>query len=113
VCAHFECPDEASHAADAATKVKSIEAIDQHVVSPMLEHLHQRGEPWRVLYLPDHYTSVATRKHDDTPVPLAMCGHRITSVLQKPFNEHNSDESDMHIEYGHELMEYFLRGSQA
>jgi len=37
-----------------------------------------------------------------------MCGKRIRSVLQRPFTEANSEESDLHIEFGHELMEYFL-----
>ena len=36
VCVHVEAPDEASHGADAATKVAAIEAIDQHMVGPIL-----------------------------------------------------------------------------
>lgn len=110
VCVHVEAPDEASHAADAATKVAAIEAIDEHVVGPLLAALAARGPEHRVLYLPDHYTAVGTRKHDPTPVPFAMGGHRVHAVLRRPFNEVNAAESDLHIGYGHELMEYFLRG---
>jgi hypothetical protein len=37
-----------------------------------------------------------------------MCGKNIHPVLKKPFNESNAAQSDLHIAYGHELMEYFL-----
>ena len=108
ICVHIEAPDEASHGADAATKVAAIEAIDQHVVGPILAALEARGTDHRVLYLPDHYTSVATRKHDPTPVPFAIHGKRVHGVRQQPFNERNAQGSDLHIRFGHELMEYFL-----
>lgn len=109
VCVHIEAPDEASHQADAATKVAAIEAIDEHVVGPIHAALDARGEDYRLLVVPDHYTAVATRKHDPTPVPFAMTGKQVKSVLKRPFTEANSLESDLHIAFGHELMEYFLR----
>ncbi len=109
VCVHVEAPDEASHQADAATKVASIESIDKHIVGPVLDKLKSFGEGWRVLYLPDHYTRVETRKHDGTPPPFCMAGTNIHAVLKRPFNEANADESDLHIDFGHELMEFFLR----
>jgi 2,3-bisphosphoglycerate-independent phosphoglycerate mutase len=107
VTVHIEAPDEASHQADATTKVASIESIDHHVVGPIHDALRQRGE-YRILYLPDHYTAVATRKHDPTPVPFALCGKHIHPVLQRPFSECNASQADLHIQFGHELMEYFL-----
>jgi len=109
VCVHIEAPDEASHAGDAQTKVAAIEAMDQSVVGPVREALEAGSEPWRILYLPDHYTRVADRKHFARPVPFAMCGERVRSVLKRPLNEKNAEESDLHIPVGHELMEYFLR----
>ena len=109
LCVHIEAPDEASHAGDAATKVAAIEAMDQHVVGPILEGLAKNhADGWRVLYLPDHYTAVSTRKHDPTPVPFAMAGTKVPNVLAKPFSEQHAADSDLHIKYGHELMEYFL-----
>ena len=80
VCVHIEAPDEASHQADTATKVASIEAIDRHIVRPIVEKLRQFKNGWRVLYLPDHYTRCDTRQHDTTPVPFAMCGQGIHAV---------------------------------
>ncbi len=114
VCVHIEAPDEASHAADPDTKVAAIEAIDQHVVGPILEALPRRyGDDWRMLYLPDHYTLCDTRKHHGEPVPFVIRGHKMRGVLERPFTEANSAESDLHIEHGHELMEFFLFAGMA
>ncbi|MCG8510358.1 MAG: cofactor-independent phosphoglycerate mutase [Rhodospirillales bacterium] len=108
ICAHVEAPDEASHAADVATKVAAIEAIDQHVIGPVHAALQQGGEDWRMLVLPDHYTRVDNRKHDPTPVPFVMAGHLVHNVVERLFSEASANEADLHIEHGHELMEYFL-----
>ena len=111
VCVHIEAPDEAAHAADAATKVAAIEAIDQHVVGPILSTLEKRADEWggyRLLYMPDHFTRVSNRKHDPTPVPFAICGSKVRGIVQRPFTEKNAHEADLHVAHGHELMEFFL-----
>ncbi len=112
LCVHIEAPDEASHAADAKTKVAAIEAIDEHVIGPIHEALQAREETaggWRMLVLPDHYTRVDNRKHDPTPVPFLMAGTKVRSVVDRRLNEREADASDLHIPRGHELMDYFLR----
>ncbi|MEZ6319083.1 MAG: hypothetical protein R3B49_10085 [Phycisphaerales bacterium] len=116
VCCHVEAPDEASHQADWKVKVASLEAIDREIVGPVVEHLERYGNPesdegaegWRVLVLPDHYTLCETRKHDGTPVPFAMAGAWVRSVVERTLTEREAGESDLHVEPGHELMEYFL-----
>jgi 2,3-bisphosphoglycerate-independent phosphoglycerate mutase len=109
ICVHIEAPDEASHAADAKTKVAAIEAIDQYVVGPIHEAMaRDYAKGYRILYLPDHYTSVATRKHVPIPPPFAICGTQVTGVLRRPFSEANAQASDLQVKYGHELMEFFL-----
>lgn len=109
VVSHIESPDEASHQADVKTKVEAIEAIDRHIVGPVLEALRRYPE-WRLLVMPDHPTNIATRKHGSAPTCFAMAGTRVTSLRQMPWSERNSRASDLHIEHGHELMEFFLRG---
>ena len=112
VVAHVEAPDEAGHAADPATKVASLESIDEHVVGPIHRALEERGEPWRILMLPDHYTAVDTRKHDPTPVPFLLAGHKVGGVVRRSLTERNAAESDLHVAYGHELMDYFLNSGK-
>jgi 2,3-bisphosphoglycerate-independent phosphoglycerate mutase len=113
VCCHVEAPDEMSHQGDWATKVKAIEAIDAHVVGPVLDRMEKFADQgWRVLLLPDHFTLCSTRKHDATPVPFAMAGGGIGQVRGHrtgPYDEQNAAEADLHIRHGHELMEFFLR----
>jgi len=121
VCCHVEAPDEASHQGDAATKVASLESIDRHVLAPIMQKLATFGDPekdpsakgWRILVMPDHYTRVSTRRHDPTPVPFAMAGAWVRSLVKRPFSEENAEDSDLHIDPGHDLMEYFLRGGLA
>ena len=109
VFSHIEAPDEASHQADWKTKVEAIEHIDKYVVGPVLEKIRTFPE-WRIMVLPDHPTNIATRKHGYAPTPFCMAGTRVRSLIQKPYNEKNAAASDLQIEQGHELMEYFLRG---
>ena len=108
VVVHIEAPDEAGHLGDAAAKVKAIERIDECIVGPLLETLRRSGE-WRILISPDHPTPVARRIHTDAPPPFCMAGHRVHGVVAEPFSEAAAAASDLQIDSGHELMEYFLR----
>jgi len=109
VCCHVEAPDEASHAGNFTEKIAAIEAIDQHVVGPVLAKLQTFPE-WRLLVLPDHATRCDTRLHHDAPVPFALAGTGVHNVFQRPFTEAAAAESDLHIQEGYGLMEFFLRG---
>ena len=109
VVSHIEAPDEASHQADIRTKVASIEAIDKHIVAPVVAKLKTFLE-WRILVMPDHPTNIRTRKHGNAPTPFVMGGTRVTAARQFPaYHEANAANSDLKIERGHELMEFFLR----
>lgn len=122
VCSHVEAPDEASHQGDWKTKVASLEAIDAHIVGPVAAAMEEFGDPerdpeveadgggWRLLIMPDHFTLCSTRKHDATPVPFLMAGAWVRSAVEREFTEAAAAESDLRIDHGHDLMEYFLRG---
>lgn len=112
VVSHVEAPDEASHQADIRTKISSIEAIDKHIVGPVLAKL-KTFEQWRIMVLPDHPTYIKTRKHGNAPTPFCMCGTRVSAYRQFAYNEKNARASDLKIDRGHELMEYFLRSGMA
>ena len=109
VFSHIEAPDEASHQADYKTKVDAIEHIDRYVVGPVLGKLQTFPE-WRIMVLPDHPTNIATRKHGYAPTCFAMAGTRVKGLVAAPYSERNSAASDLKIERGHELMEFFLHG---
>ncbi|MCK4277329.1 MAG: cofactor-independent phosphoglycerate mutase [Phycisphaerae bacterium] len=108
VFVHVEAPDEAAHNADPAAKVRAISRIDEHVVGPVLKRLRTEGDNWRILVLPDHATPCRIRTHTADPVPFAIAGAGIQAVLHGAFDETTAAESDLHIEPGSQLMEYFL-----
>lgn len=121
VCCHVESPDELSHQGNWEKKVAALESIDEHIMIPLAEKLRSFGDPdvdprspgWRLLYMPDHYTLVSTRKHDPTPVPFMIAGAYVKSAVERPFSEAAALSSDLRVEHGHDLMEYFLRGGLA
>lgn len=68
---HVEAPDEAGHEGNVAEKVRSIEAVSERVVAPLVERF---GTDLSLLIAPDHPTFLATRSHGDDPVPYVLAG---------------------------------------
>jgi len=121
VIVHVEAPDEASHQGDWQTKVRAIEAIDRHVIGPLMNKLGAlkpdgTRDPagsaggWRMLVAPDHYTLCDTLKHDATPPPFVMAGTGIKPLGMSPFCEPTSAAANLHIEPGEVLLEHFIKG---
>lgn len=109
VLSHIEAPDEASHQADYKTKVASIEAIDRHVIGPVLKKMKTLDD-WRILVMPDHPTNIATRKHGYAWPPFCMAGSNVSPLGNITYTEAHAAATGLKIDRGHELMEYFLRG---
>ena len=42
------------------------------------------------------------------PVPFAMAGSWVRGLVEEEFGETNATNADLHIDHGHDLMEYFL-----
>lgn len=112
VIVHVEAPDEAGHLGDARAKVLALEQIDAHVVGPVLAEL-RRHDRWRILVAPDHPTPVEKRVHTGDAPPFCVAGFGLDGVLGLPFSEANARQSDFHLNPGHELMEFFIRGAGA
>ncbi len=108
VICHIEAPDEAGHLGDAEAKVSAIERIDRHIVGPVLDKLRSFDE-WRILIAPDHPTPVERRVHTAEAPPFCMAGTGVQSIQERSFTESAAKESDLLVDPGHELMEYFLR----
>ncbi len=110
VCVQVSSADVASHEGDVKGKMDALAVIDECVVGPPLERL-KRERNWRALVMPSHHTQTADLCHDSAPVPLILAGKRIEAVLKSPYTEEDAIESDLHVDIGSELMEYFLFGS--
>ncbi len=68
---HFEAPDECGHRAEPENKVRSIELIDERVLTILLEGL-EKYDDYKILILPDHPTPIVTRTHASDPVPYIL-----------------------------------------
>jgi 2,3-bisphosphoglycerate-independent phosphoglycerate mutase len=108
VCVHVEAPDEASHEGKVEEKVKALEEIDRHILSPVLEALPTHGN-WRILVSPDHRTPLATRAHGHGPVPFAMAGTGIAAAGQASYDEVVAAAGPLTLDKGHALMQRFLQ----
>jgi 2,3-bisphosphoglycerate-independent phosphoglycerate mutase len=105
---HVEAPDEASHEGNVELKKRTIEQVDKYIVGPVLEAL-KKHENWRILVMPDHPTPVRSGSHSVEPVPFAIAGSDIDSILETAFSEADAAKAGFQIDQGFELMEFFLK----
>jgi len=103
---HVEAPDECGHHGNAAEKVKSIEQIEEKIVSPVIEYLKTCGEPFGILLMPDHPTLVSTTTHSPEPVPFALYDSRreLDNGYYTRFTEPFAQKTGFYEEHAHELM---------
>ncbi len=106
---HVEAPDECGHRGESENKVKSIELIDEKVLTPVVEYLKESGEDFSVLLCPDHPTPLCIRTHSRTPVPYLIyrsnC-EKNTGIVS--FTEKTASESGIVLENGFEIMSRFI-----
>ena len=69
---HIEAPDEMGHQGNAANKIEAIERIDRDVIATLKARMDESGEPYRLLYLPDHPTPICKRTHTNDSVPYLL-----------------------------------------
>jgi len=108
VVVHVEAPDEAGHNADPQAKKLAVERIDQEIVAPVVAKLEGLGQ-WRIMVLPDHATPISVRSHTADPVPFVIAGSDVVSGSCRAFDEAHARQSDLHVDPGWQLMQYFLR----
>ncbi|MFG0293778.1 MAG: hypothetical protein ACF8MJ_11605 [Phycisphaerales bacterium JB050] len=116
VIVETEATAEAGLDGDVHAKIEAMELIDRELLTPLLARLEEEGdneqnpdEPgYRCMVACDRVISSEERLPLDDPVPFAMCGSWVRSVVQGPFTEAEAHEADLHIERASDLMEYFL-----
>ncbi len=70
VFVHVEASDEAGHDGDLELKLKTIEYLDQRLITPIYKEVETWDEPVCIAVLPDHLTPVEMRIHVGQPVPF-------------------------------------------
>lgn len=107
VCLHIEATDEASHEGNVAEKIKALEQIDRHIVTPIHEALKQHGD-YRILISPDHPTPLRTKTHSHGDVPFAMTGKGIAPDAAKTYDDRTAGQSTLVFDKGWRVMGHFL-----
>lgn len=85
VAIHIEAPDECTHAGDLEGKLEAIKRINDLVIFPIAERME--GKDYRLLFISDHKTLIATRGHDADYVPYMLYDSRKDSGNGLPYNE--------------------------
>lgn len=101
---HLEATDECGHRGEIENKVLAIEKIDSLVLSPCLEYLRSKGEPFKIMVLPDHPTPLAIRTHSSDPVPFFIYSSEHTYNGADIFTEESAKAADLYIPEGHNLL---------
>jgi 2,3-bisphosphoglycerate-independent phosphoglycerate mutase len=117
VFVHLEGPDEAGHKGSIEDKITAIEDFDAKIVTPILKHLRNAGEDFRVVVTMDHFTPIALRTHVSDPVPTLLYDSRETeSGSGQVFSEKSCREYDEKMKNsilnGHEMIEKLFNPHQ-
>lgn len=110
---HLEAPDECSHRQETENKVRSITLLDREVVQPLVAGLAALGEPYRLLFLPDHATPLALRTHTADPVPFLLYDSTAPAAGGPTrYDEAAAQDAGLFIREGYTLMDLFLNPGQ-
>ncbi|MBO4719594.1 MAG: cofactor-independent phosphoglycerate mutase [Prevotella sp.] len=105
VFVHVEASDEAGHDGDLELKLKTIEYLDQRLITPIYKEVCTWEEPVCIAVLPDHLTPVEQRIHVGQPVPFLIWHRNI-----KPDDVQQYDEvSCVSGSYGLLLHDQFMQ----
>lgn len=108
VIVHADDPALAGLDGNVSDKVEAIHLIDEHVLQPMEHALAARGEH-RLMCTPLYAVPADDRTDDNSPVPFVITGYKMAGVVERPVTEDAAARCDLQVEYGHELMEFFLK----
>ncbi len=106
---HIEAPDECGHRHEIHEKVRSIEIIDEKVLTPILKAL-EKYDDYKIMILPDHPTPVELMTHTSDPVPFLIYRKQNAKANDKisMFDEDNAKNTEVFVENGPDLMKIFL-----
>lgn len=108
VFVHVEGPDECGHRAEIENKVSAIEQIDQYILKPILEHLKESSEPFKIFVLPDHPTPIELRTHSMEPVPFFVFSSEKAVCGIDSFTEDEAQRTKLYYPDGSQLLNFII-----
>lgn len=105
---HVEAPDEMGHQGSLERKIKAIEYLDSRLIRLIKEAFDAKGEPVRILVLPDHPTPIAKRTHVSDPVPYMLYDSSNPIENSYRYNEKEAKISGIYVAEGHTLIDHLF-----
>lgn len=99
---HIKGPDEPAHDGDFEKKKASIEAIDKFFFGNLLPKI--KLEDFIICTTADHSTPCNLKAHSSDPVPLLVCGGKISSDGSTEFNEAAAKKGSLGKLLGREVL---------
>ena len=109
VFVHVEASDEAGHDGDLELKLKTIEYLDQRLITPIYNKVIQMNEPVAIAVLPDHLTPVEMRIHVGQPVPFLFWYKGIVADEVERYDEVSCASGSYGLLKLNEFMQEFMR----
>jgi len=112
---HVEAPDEMGHQGDIEGKMMAIERIDRDIMTRLFAFSktmsREAGGPgFRVLAMPDHFTPIETRTHEDDPVPFLIWGDGIEPNGAGAYNEEECEKTGLVLDPdGYKVFDLLIR----
>ncbi len=105
---HIKGPDEPAHDGNFMKKKDSIEGIDKYFFGDLLPKIDLRET--LLVITADHSTPCKLKAHSADPVPLLLCGGKITDGDGlDSFSERQARKGSLGELMGHELMNLFVK----
>lgn len=109
VLVHVQGANEVSHQRDVRAKVDVIERIDRELIAPLADALRAL-DGWRLMVASDHPTATEQDVLLPGRAPILIAGSDVPAIREYPFDEEHAARSELQVEDGPSLMEFFLRG---
>lgn len=105
---HVEAPDECGHRNEPENKVRSIELIDEQILTVLLAYL-DNCDDYKIMILPDHPTPIVTKTHAPDPVPYMIYrkGNELYSGIDT-INEESAKLTGNYEDFGPAMMRKFI-----
>ncbi len=108
VYCHVEATDEAGHSKDLELKIKTIEYLDERLVTRIMKNLEDKQIEAVVAVLPDHATPVEYGNHVKDPVPVAIWDPRRPADSVLVFDENSVKKGSLGLMHSNEFIRAVL-----
>jgi len=112
---HVEAPDEMGHRGDIDGKIMAVERIDRDIMTRLFAFAKKMsvkngGPGLRILAMPDHFTPLETKTHEDGAVPFFIWGDNVEANGAEGYCEDECAKTGLVLDPdGYRVMDLLLK----